>query len=86
MTIDTIMNPARPTAAQVKAAFQITLAVSEAIREAGSIPSGELYAILCGRVDLQGYDGMIRTLKNAGLISESANMLTWIGPKFEGGR
>jgi hypothetical protein len=39
-----------------------------------------LYAILCGRIDLPGYEGIIRTLKGAGLVAERAHMLTWIGP------
>lgn len=85
-TIDTILNPSRPTAAQVKAAFAITLAVSEAIREAGSIPAGTLYALLCSKVDLQGFEAMVRNLKNAELVSESGHMLTWTGPKIEGGK
>lgn len=29
------------------------------------------------------YEGIINTLKNAGLVSESAHLLTWIGPKLE---
>jgi hypothetical protein len=74
---------AKPTADQVKAAFTMVAAVAEAIREAGEIPSGTLYAALISRVDLQGYESIIRTLKNADLVSESAHMLKWIGPKLE---
>ena len=38
--------------------------------------AGTLYAMLCAKVDLPGYEAMIRNLKNAGLVSETANLLT----------
>ena len=82
MTIDSIMNPTRPTKQQVAAAMQITLAVAEAIRTAGRIPSGHLYAMLIGKVDIDGYQALIRTLKNAGLVTESMNELIWTGPEI----
>ena len=72
----------KPTSDQVKAAFQMVAAVAEAIREAGEIPSGTLYAVLCSKVDMAGYESIIRTLKNADLVSESAHMLKWIGPRI----
>jgi hypothetical protein len=73
MTI-TNTNPA-----QIKAALQITAAVAEAIRELGSVPSGHLYAQLCGKLSLQQYESIIHLLKNTGLVSESFHELTWIG-------
>lgn len=80
-TIDTLLgNTTRPTAAQIKAALGMTVAVAETIRELGSVPSGHLYAQLMNKVDLVGFESLIRNLKNAGLVSESAHMLTWIGP------
>jgi len=63
--------------------LKIVFAVAEAIREAGSIPSGTLYAALIGKVDINGYESIIRTLKNAGLVTEQSHMLTWIGPEIE---
>lgn len=86
MTIDTLLSTTNPTAAELKAAFAMTLAVTEAIREAGEVPSGTLYATLCDRMSLQGYESMIRTIKNTGLVTEQNHMLTWTGPTFEGGR
>ena len=75
----------KPTAAQVKAALAVTMAVAETIREAGEVPSGTVYAALIGRVSLEGYQSMLRNLKNAGLVEESpAHLLKWIGPKLEG--
>lgn len=83
MNIDTIMNPSRPTSAQVKAALALTLAVAETIRECSEAPAGTLYAGLAGRVTLEGFQSMIQQLKNAGLVSESSgHMLKWIGPTF----
>ena len=82
MTIDTIMNPRAPRVSEAQAAFQITLTITEAIREAGEIPSGTLYAMLCGKMDLPAYEAMIRTIKNTGLVTEKNHLLTWAGPKF----
>lgn len=78
-----VIDP-KPTAKEVKAAFAMTLAVAETIREAGEVPSGTIYAVLCGKVDLAGYQAMIRNLKAAGLVKEKSNLLTWVGPKLEG--
>ena len=44
--IDVILNPHAPTSAELKAALNVTLAVSESIRELGEVPSGTLYAAL----------------------------------------
>lgn len=76
-----ILDRQTPTAAQLKAALAITLAVAEAIREAKEIPSGTLYAMLVGKVDLQGYEAIIRNLKNADLVTEIAHLLKWVGPE-----
>ena len=66
---------------QAKAALSALVAIADAIREAGRVPSGTLYAILCGRMDLRTYEALIRTLKNAGLVEEKYNELRWIGPE-----
>ena len=72
-----------PTPKQVSAAFAIVAAVSEAIRELGTVPSGELYAQLCGKMDIHGYNKIVATLVNAGLVQESSSHeLKWIGPQF----
>jgi hypothetical protein len=65
---------------QVKAAISIVAAVAEAIRELGSIRSGHLYARLMGHVDVATYTKIIGTLKNAGLVAEKNDLLTWVGP------
>ena len=66
---------------QATAAIQITLAVGDAIKALGSIPSGHLYARLMDRMSLETYEKIIGVLKNTGLVKESGNLLTWIGPK-----
>lgn len=71
------------TKEQIHAAIQATAAVAEAIRELGSVPSGHLYAQLCGKLELGAYQGIIRTLKGAGLVSEKNNVLTWVGPNID---
>jgi len=78
------ITPAPPTPAQITSAFATTLAVSETIRELRQVPSGELYATLCGRMSLATYDAMIATLKRTGLVTETAHMLRWAGPEFHG--
>ena len=71
-----------PTKAQINAALAITLAVSEAIREAREIPSGTLYSMLMSRVDYNGYQAILATLSNAGLIQVMpSHLIRWIGPQ-----
>jgi hypothetical protein len=73
------------TPRQVSAAFAQTAAIAEAIRELGEVPSGHLYAQVCGRMELAAYERIIGTLKNAGLVAESGHLLKWIGPTFHTG-
>lgn len=69
------------TKAQVRAAFQSTLAVAEVIRELGMVPSGHLYARLMDPFSLEAYEGIINTLISAGLVRrEPSHLLVWIGP------
>jgi len=55
-------------------------AIGDLIREIGEVPSGHLYARLCGTMNLETYTRLIEILKAAQLVSESAHLLTWIGP------
>lgn len=81
-----IDRQSQPSKDELLAGFKILTAVAEAIREAGEIPSGTLYGALCGRVTLQGWESIVRTLTNAGLVAEtSGNLLRWVGPKIEKG-
>jgi hypothetical protein len=86
MDIDTVLGTKRvATPAQLKTALEITFAVSEAIRACGKrgIPSGHLYANLMNRMNVGGFDAIIRTLQNAGLVEKRAyDLLVWIGPEI----
>jgi hypothetical protein len=73
------MNTVTPV--QVKAALRLTMIVAEGIREAGQIPSGHLYAVLSGVVDLHGYEKIVETLVRAGLVRKEGSMLHWVCPK-----
>lgn len=84
MNIDTIMGTEqRATPAQVKAAFSATLAITEAIRECGQIPSGHLYARLCDRMSLEAFEKMTRLIVGSGLVEKRGDLLVWIGPVLE---
>jgi hypothetical protein len=71
------------TKQETAAALQILLAVAEVIRELGEVPSGVLYAQLLGRVNIEGYQALLRQLKGAGLVEEKNHLLRWVGPTFE---
>lgn len=65
-----------------KSPLAIIEAIAEAIRDLGNVPSGHLYAQLCGAVTLNQYEGIISILIDAGLVRRaSSHLLTWIGPK-----
>lgn len=67
--------------AENKAVLDIVLAVCEAIRELGEVPSGHLYARLMGMLSLEQYTRILDVLKNAGLVKEeNSHLLKWIGP------
>jgi hypothetical protein len=80
---DTIMLTKERIAYAVKA----TAAISEAIRAVGEIPSGHLYAQVCGVITMGDYESIIALLKRAELVSETGHVLRWVGPVIaEGGR
>lgn len=65
---------------KAQAAVQTIMAVADAIKELGSVPSGRLYANLVGVMELSTYQTIIGILKNTKLITESGNVLSWVGP------
>jgi hypothetical protein len=71
------------TKEQAKAAVAALLAIGETIREAKEVPSGVLYARLMQFMDLTAYTRVIDTLKGAGLVTEQAHVLRWVGPQPE---
>lgn len=68
------------TAEQVTAGIRIAAVVGEAIKDLGSVPSGHLYAHLMGHMDLDTYNKCIAVLKQAEMVKEENNLLTWVGP------
>jgi hypothetical protein len=72
-----------PTREQLRAALDALLALSEAIRALGSVPSGVLYAHVMGVMSIDAYASAVATMKGAGLVVEEANVLRWTGPTFD---
>lgn len=66
---------------ELHAALQMTVAVAEAVKAAGpnGIPAGTVYAVLMDRVDLPGFQGLVRVLVRAGAVEEKGNVLQWTG-------
>lgn len=65
-------------------AIKVLVAVSEAVRGAGQVPSGVLYAALVGVVDLPTYEWVLGKLIGAGLIKVEANhLIRWVGPVLQ---
>lgn len=62
---------------QTQAALGIIQAVAEAIRSLGSVPSGELYAQLMGKLTLEQYNQIIDILIRSGVVKQSSHVLTW---------
>lgn len=69
------------TAKEKEAALAILVAVGEAIKDLGSVPSGHLYAQLMGQMSLDQYNSVIGVLKRVGAVKEENHLLTYIGPK-----
>jgi hypothetical protein len=75
------MTNATDNARLIRAALQAAHAVAELIQTVGEIPSGELYARLCGKMDLSTYQSLIGVLKGSGLVRENGmHLLIWAGP------
>jgi len=54
--------------------------LAEAIRGAGRIPSGHLYAMMMPACGLNQYETAIKVLKDAQLVAEENHVLRWRGP------
>lgn len=60
---------------------RLVVAVAEAIRELGEVPSGHLYAVLMGQLSLDQYNAVIAVLVRAGLVEKQpSHLLVWKGP------
>lgn len=70
----------QPSAQQIEAALAVAKALADTIREVGRVPSGHLYARVCGHLDIHSYEAVIGSLKRAGLVIEKNHELIWVGP------
>lgn len=69
------------TADELKAAFKMTHAVAECIRDLKEIPSGHLYANVMQNMSYETYEAILATLKRAKLIRvDGTHLIKWIGP------
>ena len=73
----------RPTHEQLRAGIDALLALAEAVRALGSVPSGVLYAHVMGTMTLAAYEKAVATLNGAGLVAEENHVLRWTGPTFD---
>ena len=73
------------TQAQYAATLSITLRLSEAIRTAGEIPAGTLYAACMEYLTLAQFEALLAILINTGMVRRQTHLLTWIGPTLERG-
>lgn len=77
---DPIESPTQ--AEQIKAAAGIVLAIADAIKELGQVPSGHLYAHLMGLLSIGAYEQAVQILVDAKVVQRDAShVLTWVGPK-----
>lgn len=69
------------TNAEVQALLLVK-AVGETIRDMGMVPSGHLYAALCGKMSLETYEKLINKLVETGLVERGPHfILKWVGPE-----
>lgn len=66
-----------------KATLNAILALTEAIRALGEVPSGHLYANVMGHMSLDVYNSYIDAIVRTGLVTRSNHLLTWAGPVIE---
>jgi hypothetical protein len=67
------------TPAQIKAALQTMMAVADAIRQAGRIPAGTLYAALMTRLSAGAFDSLLAQILRTGLVRREGDELVWVG-------
>lgn len=61
------------------AVIEIIKTIALCIKEAGTIPSGHLYAAVMGHMDLDSYNRIIDRLKSYNMIRVDGNhLITWI--------
>lgn len=59
--------------------LEVVVVVRNTIRDLGAVPSGELYAHLMGYMSLETYESIIQLLLDAGVVTSSNHVITWMG-------
>jgi hypothetical protein len=68
------------TKTRIEARLNATMAVAEAIKSLGQVPSGHLYTRVMEHMSLGVYQSIIELLKKVGMVTEDrSHMLTWKG-------
>lgn len=67
----------------IQAQLNAVQAVATAIMELERVPSGHLYAQLCGAMDFRAYESLIALLKRTKLVTEENLELVWVVPKLK---
>ncbi len=76
------MQSAKPMSKKevASAAMRLALAVAEAIKAVGRIPSGHLYALFMEKgMTIETYEAIVGCLKRSRVVREVANELIWNG-------
>lgn len=79
------MSNVSPTvSAEIKSALSVLQTVAEAIRDAGEIPSGHLYAVLMGMgCSLENYNRILGMLTRSGLVEVTpGHLVRWVAPLY----
>ena len=73
----------RPASKQISAYLIAVKAIADTIREVGECPLGTVYTACMSRMDMQCFEGIIKRLEGAGLVSVSgASLVKWTGPQM----
>lgn len=68
------------TATDVDTAIRFVFDVADAIRDAGDVSNGTLYALMFSGLSYSSYRRTIALLKQSGLVEETDHRLRWVGP------
>lgn len=69
---------------EIMAYVELAKCLAKTIRELGEVPSGHLYAMVMGQMNLEQYNRIIQVLKDTKCIEERNYLLKWVGqPKDE---
>lgn len=67
----------------VKLIADLLAIIADGVKESGEqgIPSGHIYAALCGTVPIDLYNNMIDAMIKTGKVKKNNHVLYWIGKK-----